>query len=260
MPSAPKKNVLRNFKSGSFPKETCDKDLTENDDEWSVNKKHIGFLYFKAGVSASKGLNVALLSNLATVTPFEYKGYKFGNAESAYMADRLHPSDRWRLSISGDLGSFKNMKASPKTLSWWNNLKFNQKKPDTVANFWEANNMSGIIAKQATKEDSCRQLLLLLDHKPRPSKAEEWTIWREILEAKYRADVDAMTVLMATGDCLLIETAKNLGRKEQHGGAAQTSKWGGLVKDGVLLGENTMGRYMCRVRTILQAEREFVVV
>jgi predicted NAD-dependent protein-ADP-ribosyltransferase YbiA (DUF1768 family) len=259
MPSAPRKHVLRNVKAGNFPKETCAKDSTEIDDKWSANDKHTSFIYFKAGVGASNGLNIALLSNLATVTPFEYKGYKFGSAENAYMAVRLHPSDRWRLSTGGDLGSFKNMKNSPKTMSWWNNLKFNQNRKSPI-NFWEANNMSGIIAKQATKEDSCHQLLLLLDQKPRPSKAEEWTIWREILEAKYRADLSARTVLVATGDSLLVEMAKNLGRTAKHGAAAPTNKWGGLVKDGFLLGENTMGRYMCRVRTILQAEHDLVSV
>ncbi|KAJ1468519.1 hypothetical protein T484DRAFT_1855019 [Baffinella frigidus] len=253
-----KKHTIKNMKPGTFPKETFHggpAPFGTVDNQWQATETHCGFLYFKAGTPSASGPNISLLSNLATVKPFNFDGHVFQSSEAAYMAQRLHTDSKYRLSIKGDLGSFKNMRLTEKSIKWWKKLPFNNSKKkngDEKDEFWHKNRLSGIISKQATKPESASSLGLQMSQGPRPNKAHEWDIWREILLAKYTADTAARTALLATDNCLLVETAKSLARKTKPGGTPETSKWGGLVKDGVLLGENTMGRYLCRVRTILK--------
>lgn len=252
VPKAPHTTVLRNVKTGSFIKET----YSASDNQWKESGTYHKFLYFRAGPPSAAGPNVSTLSNLATSKPFSYNGHVYQSAESAYMAQRVHTDSKHRFSIKGDLGSFKNMRLTPATNAWWNSLALNRqtRKDGSVKdNFWHANRMSGQIAKQATKADACRTLGLRMSQKPRPSKTEEWDMWRDILTSKYTADASAKATLLATEGCLLVETAKGLG----HTNTQETSKWGGLVtKEGVLLGENTAGRYLCRVRTMLLRSQE----
>jgi hypothetical protein len=251
MPKGSRILKFRNLRPGNFPREICFNVGSNTEDDWNISGTHVGFIYFKAGRSAATGPNITLLSNLATVSPFFHGGFEYENAESAYMSRRVCAQDRYRFSIHGDLGSFEGLNATPSTKQWWAGLKFNQTKSEGVG-FWEKNKMAGIIAKMSTKEDAYVQLGLTLDHGARPSKSDEWTLWCQILKAKYNADYNAKRVLLMTGDCLLIETDKSLGRLFKPEGVQRRSKWGGLVKDGVLLGDNRMGQYMCRVRTILQ--------
>jgi hypothetical protein len=200
------------------------------------SKKMKKFVYFKAGVKSKTGYQVSLLSNLAVGPQFEFNGLFYYSAEHAYMSVRVDAESRERFSINGDLGCFENMK-NLNTMAWWNNLPFNKK----ASNLWCINGMDGQIATQATKYESCKMLgIKLVTQSINPN--EEWELWNKILSAKFAANKNARDVLLASDNCLLIETARRQPGK---------SKWGGLVKDGVLLGKNTMGRYLCRVREMI---------
>ena len=185
------------------------------------------------------GYQVSLLSNLALGPMFEVDGIFYFTAEHAYMAQRVDAESRERFSITGDLGCFDNMRKNPKTLAWWFKLSFNKK----GTNFRENNGMDGQIAKQATKEDACKILKIKIVTKTPPKEDERWALWNIILSAKFTTNVEARKVLLASENCLIIETAR------RH---PEASKWGGLVQNGQLLGKNTMGRYLCRVRDMIK--------
>ena len=224
--------------TGNFPRET------HFSGRWGVkdNNKFKNVIYFKGGARGTRGYQVSLLSNLALGPMFEFEGLSFFTAEHAYMAHRVDAESRERFSVTGDLGCFENMKKNPKTMAWWLKLAFNKK----GKNFWEVNSMDGQIAKQATKEDACKILKLKIVTKTLPSNDEEWELWKFILSAKFAANANARDVLLASDNCLLVETARF---------QPELSKWGGLVKNGVLLGNNTMGRYLCRVREMIKNQQ-----
>jgi predicted NAD-dependent protein-ADP-ribosyltransferase YbiA (DUF1768 family) len=222
---------------------------------WGVkpDNRFKNYIYFKAGARCKAGFQVSLLSNLARGEMFEFEGRSFLTAEHAYMAQRVDVESRERFTINGDLGCFDNMKNNKKTLAWWMALDMNKTKKNKDINFWDLHKMDGQIAKAATKEQSCKILgIKIITKMPAPAMTadnkneeehKEWRLWKNILLAKFRACDDARNVLLASDKHLLIETARF---------QPQGSKWGGLVKDGVLLGDNKMGRYLCRVRSIIQ--------
>jgi len=65
--------------------------------------------------------------------------------------------------------------------------------------------------------------------------------WIELLKNKFEKNPEYLEVLMSTGEKTLIEF-------DRHAGSSRGSKWGGLFKDGNIVGENRMGKYLMEVR------------
>ena len=66
------------------------------------------------------------------------------------------------------------------------------------------------------------------------------TIWTPILRAKFASGSELALLLQSTGNKLLLERAR-----------FGTSRWGGKVKDGEVIGHNWMGRLLMERRDAL---------
>ena len=72
-----------------------------------------------------------------------------------------------------------------------------------------------------------------------------------MLLSKYRRNPLLRYKLLATGDVMLIEFDRGAKRESEAG---RPPLWTGMVKDGVLYGQNLMGNMMMEVRDQLAAE------
>jgi len=114
---------------------------------------------------------------------------------------------------------------------------------------WQKKNMIGILAKFVINHPKTFGVSLVLpDYEMSVSKER----WFPIFHAKYKGDLKDM----------LLKTSATLVEHDRKAGA-RPSKWGGLVKDGVLYGNNTMGKLLTQYRDSIRpkgSKRDLEVV
>lgn len=118
--------------------------------------------------------------------------------------------------------------------------------------YWRdrCHNMVGILPKMAVNPTHAKKVkgLVLRRDTDEMALAPDLMarVWADIHAFKYAANVDAAAHLMATGSLRLVEL---------DGRATPTTFWAGRYVDGVLVGHNTMGRFMeaARARLLLLA-------
>merc|ERR1711871_474797 len=94
----------------------------------------------------------------------------------------------------------------------------------------------GVIAKMATDKKRGKKLGLRRNENFESS----YELWENILIQKFRIE-EFGSILRRTGDIYLLEFdrgAKRIG-----------SRWGGLIEGETLYGENTMGKYIMKIRS-----------
>ena len=201
-------------------------------------KKLSNATYFGSG---SKGA-YKWLSNFAAVEHPKgllFKRRRFWTAEHAYQSLKVHPGDRDRLAVGGDLGDLEALERIGKKCNHWR-----PKKGPVLA---------GIVAKLVTKDKYSKKLeqpLRLLPKKEVPLGELE-PLWDEILLAKARACPTFKEVLLGSGRSTLVEFDKGAKRETDAG---REPFWTGLVKDGTLYGKNWMGRRMMLLRKHLREQ------
>lgn len=99
----------------------------------------------------------------------------------------------------------------------------------------EKNNI-GIIAKMVTTKKI--KIGLTRDN----SFQSTYELWELILLEKFNNET-FRSILLNTGDKYLLEFS----RKAKKG-----SFWGGLIEDNILYGENTMGKYLMKIRDLIK--------
>ena len=151
-----------------------------------------------------------------------FRGLKFNSTEHAFQAQKYILEDRIRFSVDGDLGG-------------WDGFKLVN---DKDVNFWKKKDNIGIVAKMAT--DKKRGIKLGL----RRNKDFESTmdLWIEILLLKYKKP-EYKKILLSTNNLYLLEF--------DRGAKNKSSKWAGIIQNGVLYGDNLMGIYHMIVRNII---------
>lgn len=187
------------------------------------------------------------LSNFAQVEDPQgllFMGRRYRTAEHAYQSLRVCEAQRDRLAVGGDIDGIDAL---------WKLYKpeVAQKK----VNFWTAKSepvLSGISAKMITNPVHARKMtppLALMEPRDPMMKSvnvdELKSVWRAILNAKLEASPSFEEALYATGDMVLVEFDRGAKRTVDKGGSVF---WTGLVKDGVLYGENFMGKMMMMTR------------
>jgi hypothetical protein len=108
---------------------------------------------------------------------------------------------------------------------------------------WSKYNLIGIMAKLASNADYAKALGLVnkMDFQREfLDPADEEAIWLCLLRLKYANNPGMRQKLLDTGARTLVEFDKGAARRGAH--------WGGLIKNGILYGDNVMGKYLMHVR------------
>lgn len=184
------------------------------------------FVYF------GSGSKLKIMSNFADVGGLEFEGRVYATSEHAYQALRVEEEDRDRMAVGGDLGGLEGLKVilgeeeGKKKMDWWGRGEVK---------------LSGIVAKMVVKEERNGKLEVPLKLKKGDLEGKD-EIFMRILLAKWEASKKFRDALRASGDRVLVELDRGAARKNGK------SVWGGVVKNGVVVGENRMGKLMMELR------------
>jgi predicted NAD-dependent protein-ADP-ribosyltransferase YbiA (DUF1768 family) len=170
------------------------------------------------------------LSNFALIKDgIEFDGLIFYSTEHAFQAQKYIKEQRIRFSVEGDLG---NIDSGFKLVF---GDKWEQKK-----NFWMKKGNIGIIAKMATNIKIGKKIGLIRDINFTSTNE----LWIELLTLKFNI-IEFKNILKNTKNKYLLEFdrgAKRMCLKNN------IQIWGGLIDDGILYGNNLMGKYLMIVR------------
>ena len=168
------------------------------------------------------------LSNFALIEDsIEYNGLRFCSTEHAFQAQKYIEEQRVRFSVNGDLGNIGNMDIMFQLVfgDKWENKK----------KYWMKKHNIGIVAKMATNIKIGKKLGLIRDTTFISTDA----LWITILSSKFNMPT-FKNILLSTNNAYLLEFDR---------GAKKTlPKWSGIIQDGILYGENLMGKYIMKIR------------
>ena len=199
-------------------------------DDLSHSNKMDDFIYF--GSNSVRPNN--MLSNFHA-SEFEYEGSTWPSSEHAYVAlERMEKIDRHRFVKGGDLST---LESGFKIMGLENKIKF-----------WSQKSNVGIVAKMATRPDMAKKLGLHLFALNEEYRTDEYLIraFTAIITAKYNSNPKAKAALMSTNSKTLVEFSRGAQRETLLG---KPPRWNALVKDGVLYGDNLMGKIQMLVRS-----------
>jgi predicted NAD-dependent protein-ADP-ribosyltransferase YbiA (DUF1768 family) len=166
-----------------------------------------------------------LLSNFAHIKDgIMFNNIIYPSTEHAFQSQKYVDSDKIRFSINGDLGSIDE----------GFDLVF-QKDSDKKKKYWMKKDNIGIIAKMATNKSIGIRLGLKRD--PVFESTDE--LWIDILNEKYKID-EFKNILMNTNNKYLLEF--------DRGAKKNNPVWSGIIENGVLYGNNKMGKYLMMIR------------
>jgi predicted NAD-dependent protein-ADP-ribosyltransferase YbiA (DUF1768 family) len=137
--------------------------------------------------------------------------------------------------MEGDLGSWEGLK-----------LVFKEEDYDKKYKYWGKKNNIGIIAKMATNPKIAKKLGLISDE----TFQDTYEMRRSILIKQFSIK-EFGDILRSTKDYYLLQFDRGSKRRSEKGNAPF---WTGLIKDGVLYGENMMGKYLMEIRKELFKE------
>jgi len=170
------------------------------------------------------------LSNFALIKDgIEYDGLRFYSTEHAYQAQKYVKEQRIRFSVEGDLGNIDSGFRLVYGDEW-----------EKKRNYWMKKDNIGIIAKMATNIKIGKKLGLVRD--VNFSSTNE--LWIELLTKKYNI-IEFRNILEETKNKYLLEFDR--GAKRMHL-KNNIPLWSGLIDDGVLYGNNLMGKYLMIIR------------
>ncbi len=156
---------------------------------------------------------------------------RFPSSEHLYQACKALPEHAEEFCVSSPIGELTEK-----------GFVFAGAKPEKAAakvKFWSRTRAVGILAKMRIemlkKQGATRSL----------SGEECYRVFKQILIAKFVQDPFARAALEATGDAYLLEFVRSAGMDGKN------ELWGGIEKDGYIIGNNQMGALIMEVREIL---------
>ena len=172
----------------------------------------------------------------------EYKGNIYNSVENVYQSLKFNNEDRVRFMKYGDLGGYSGIVKYGK-------IFYGGKKSDEELNkkmeYWRKRKCIGIIAKLSSNEKYSKKLGLTFNSEY-DSEFKRELIFKEILKIKYKNE-KFKDILKKTNDNKLIEFGRSCKRLYEKG---VNDKWCGLVDNGILFGENRMGKWLMEIRDI----------
>ena len=165
----------------------------------------------------------------------EFEGVVYPSSEHAFQAQRVSPRERRDLfSIEGP---YADLDAGFKNL-----FPRDPEKAERKAAYWRKKDNVGILAKMIVN----RTKNLIEMNAERCAE-----VFFDVLMAKFAQNEHLRDVLASTGDRYILEFDRGAGRAKRAG---RTSRWGGLVEDGRVVGSNQMGALLMRVRERLRGQ------
>ena len=123
---------------------------------------------------------------------------------------------------------------------------FPDNKKHAKCDFWSKKDMVGILAKMLIAKHA--QLGL----KQKVTREESEDLFKKILLEKFRSNSTARKVLLDTKDAYLYEFVRSSNKRFQKNG--EIERWGAMIVDGKVVGDNQMGALMMWVRKKLRKE------
>lgn len=194
------------------------------------------YIYFGSGTKLKE------LSNLYQCDIL-WDGNVYCSVEHVYVSLKFIKEDRCRFMKGGDLGSFDGLLIH-KNIFYSNTLS----EEDVIKkiSYWEKRKCIGIIAKLSGNVKNAKKLGLTFDGDNKSNKAKEM-IFMRILRIKFQNEF-FKNILKETNGLELIEFGKSCKRNFDSGIHEQ---WCGLVDNGVVYGQNKMGKLLMKVRNEL---------
>ena len=179
------------------------------------------------------------LSNFAEISNgILVHGNQYPSAEHAFQAQRFPAEMADRLQVSGELGN-----ADTGFRAIYSRRTDN---PEKKQQYWMGNKKNiGILAKMAANQWKPHQ---------HPGFESSYELWEPILLAKFRQE-PFKGLLLGTGNTYLVEFSRSAKATVQEKGE-QAVYWAALVDQDEqrMYGQNIMGKYLMKIRDILQAE------
>lgn len=150
----------------------------------------------------------------------------------------------WQSTKATTLGAFRAFTTEGRFGRWDANifaaLYSKTDKAKAKFDYWHKRDMLGIQAKLASSAKHAKRLGVTDMDYSRETLAPdvERAVWLAILQLKFEWNATHAEVLRDTGEKQLVEFDKSAGH------------WGGFIRDGALVGENVMGRYMSETRAL----------
>jgi len=163
--------------------------------------------------------------------------YTFASTEHLWQALKARTVDCWsRFLVGGIWGGFLDQYPFDQDSA-------SQRPKDQTFGYWKKKNCVGVIAKMAVNLARVKrhgwQNLLNLTHERLEEQMEE-QVWLWILRMKFLQEGLPQQTLKNTGDSYLLELERM---------ANQKTHWGGKVdEDGLIIGDNVMGKYLMKIR------------
>ena len=163
-------------------------------------------------------------------------GKVYPSTEHAFQAQlSLHPEV---FTLTSEIG-----KLTPEACHF---VGFPESKMHAKCEFWSKKKNVGILAKMLiSKHDK-------LGLKRRATREECEHLFKKILLEKFRKNSTARKVLLDTKDAYLYEFVRSSNKRFQKNG--EIERWGAMIVDGKVVGDNQMGALMMWVREELLAK------
>ena len=187
---------------------------------------------------------VKMLSNFYKCD-IEYQGEKYNSTEHAYQSLKFIKEDRIRFTKNGDLGNYESIK---KYGNIFYGKKITDEELDKKIEYWEKKKCIGIVAKMSSNIKYSKRLGLTYDENC--DYLINYEKFKEILKIKYNIE-KFKNLLQKTKGRMIIEFGKGAKRLHEKN---INEKWGGLVDNGILYGENTMGKWLMEIRDQITEE------
>lgn len=124
---------------------------------------------------------------------------------------------------------------------------FPPKKLDAKCAFWSKKRNVGILAKMLIAKHK------KAERKRQVDRAEVELLFKKILLDKYRRNPKAREALLSTGNAYLYEFVRSANSKFTKKGVVD--RWGAMIVDGKVVGDNQMGALMMWVREQIRQEK-----
>lgn len=167
----------------------------------------------------------------------EYNGTLYRSVEHAFQSQKFNESEKF--AIGGDFDNYDSLK-NYKQIFY--TKKITDEELDKKISYWSQRKCVGVVAKLVSGVKHPR---FGLSYKKDFIDSED--LMRQLLIIKFK-DQELAKLLVSTEDKILVEFSKSAFRNFQN---SKIEKWTGLVKDGVIYGENTMGKLLMEIRESL---------
>lgn len=186
---------------------------------------------FYSGAKASH----YLLSNFSACFVY-YEGLWYPSSEHAFQASLVPPGMRENLfSVKSDIAEL--------TPAAFVAVGVPVKDAEKKVKYWAKKNMIGILAKMRINRTRSKLTL---------SKEECENAFIDILLSKYTLNQEHRKTLLSTGEAFLLEFVRSSVAKFDKEG--KIDRWGGMMRNGQVVGHNQQGSLQMHVRSILQKE------